>query len=104
MISYDGWQAQHSAGKASRQLEQREDCSNILSKTTRESYKKSRPTAKFLIYAEEFRSLLTGLKQMWIYPICGGFPTESRVFQPLEMSIVVVSKQVMIFVAENLYY
>ena len=28
-----------------------------MSKTTRESYKKSKPTAKFLIYAEEFRSL-----------------------------------------------
>ncbi len=34
-------------------------------------------TAKFLIYAFESRSLLTDFKQMRIYPICGGFATES---------------------------
>ncbi|NEO55019.1 MAG: hypothetical protein F6K54_19230 [Okeania sp. SIO3B5] len=39
-----------------------------------------------MLYAEELRSLLIGFKQMWIYPIWGGFATESRVFQPLEMS------------------
>ncbi|WP_293076895.1 hypothetical protein [Okeania sp. SIO3B5] len=37
LTSYDGCLRSIRHRKASRQLEQREDCSNILSKTTRES-------------------------------------------------------------------
>ncbi|MDJ0554096.1 MAG: hypothetical protein QNJ68_06600 [Microcoleaceae cyanobacterium MO_207.B10] len=33
---------------------------------------------------------------MWIYPICSGLTTESRVFQPLEMSIPTVPSSVTI--------